>query len=114
MNGILVEQLDKCCVIYIDDVIIYSKTHEEHANYLNIILTELQENLLYAKANNCEITVEEFDFVGHWTTPHGISSRQSKVEAINIWRECRVLLLCVLKRTSSLKLRHNQVCARLV
>lgn len=65
MNRILAEELDKCCVVYMDNVMIQSQTHEEHAKHLDTILSKLQEQSLYAKAKKCKIAVEVVYFMGH-------------------------------------------------
>jgi hypothetical protein len=54
MNSIFMEELDVFMVIFIDDILIYSKTQEDHARHIHIVLQKLQEHLLYAKFSKCE------------------------------------------------------------
>ena len=54
MNSIFMDYLDKFVVIYIDDILIYSKTNEEHEEHLRLVLTRLREHRLYAKFSKCE------------------------------------------------------------
>jgi hypothetical protein len=54
MNSVFMEYLDKFVVVYIDNILIYSKTEEEHAEHLRLVLTKLREHRLYAKFSKCE------------------------------------------------------------
>ena len=57
--------LDKFVVLFIDDILVYSKDKEEHAQHLRIVLQTLREHQLYAKLKNCEFWLEEVMFFGH-------------------------------------------------
>lgn len=85
MNDILADELDKTCVVFLDDIIIYSDSAEEHASELATILAKLQENHLYAKAKKCMVCVTELDFVGYWVSKDGITPHRSKVQAVLEW-----------------------------
>jgi hypothetical protein len=65
MNSIFMEELDVFMVIFIDDILIYSKTQEDHARHIHIVLQKLQEHRLYAKFSKCEFWLEEVSFLGH-------------------------------------------------
>ena len=54
MNSIFMEYLDKFVVVYLDDILIYSKSEEEHAEHLRLVLKKLREHRLYAKFSKCE------------------------------------------------------------
>ena len=54
MNSVFMDYLDKFVVVYIDDILVYSKTKEEHAEHLRLVLTKLREHRLYAKFSKCE------------------------------------------------------------
>ena len=72
-------ELDKFVVVFIDDILIYCKNKEEHAQHLWTILTRLREHKLYAKYNKCEFWLDRVQFLGHVLTPEGISVDPSKV-----------------------------------
>jgi hypothetical protein len=65
MNSIFMEEHDVFVVIFIDDILIYSKTQEDHARHIHIVLRKLREHRLYAKFSKCEFWLEEVSFLGH-------------------------------------------------
>ena len=79
MNSVFMPELDKFVVVFIDDILIYSKNKEEHAQHLRIVLTRLREHKLYAKLSKCEFWLDRVQFLGHVLTPEGISVDPSKV-----------------------------------
>ena len=85
MNSIYRPYLDKFVVVFIDDILIYSKTKEEHEEHLKIALQVLRDNKLYAKLSKCEFWLEEVSFLGHVISKDGISVDPSKVEAVLNW-----------------------------
>ena len=62
MNKVFMEELDKFVVVFIDDILIYSETAEEHAEHLRIVLEKLRQNHLYAKFSKCEFWLEKVAF----------------------------------------------------
>jgi hypothetical protein len=72
MNDIFLEWLDDFVVIYIDDILIYSISLEEHEEHLHKVFQRLKENKLYAKLEKCEFGVTEVDFLGHRITQEGL------------------------------------------
>ncbi len=85
MNDIFREWLDDFVVIYIDDILIYSSSLEEHAEHLRKVFQRLRENKLYAKLEKCEFEVTEVDFLGHRITQEGLKMDDHKVKAILDW-----------------------------
>jgi hypothetical protein len=75
-------KLDKFVVLFIDDILIYSKNEEEHARHLRIVLTRLREHQLYAKFSKCAFWLEEIQFLGHVLSAKGIAVDPSKVKDI--------------------------------
>jgi hypothetical protein len=79
-------ELDKFVVVFIDDILIYSKNEEEHARHLRIMLTRLREHQLYAKFSKCAFWLEEIQFLGHVVSAKGIAVDPSKVKDILEWK----------------------------
>jgi hypothetical protein len=86
MNSVFMLELDKFVVVFIDDILIYSKNEEEHAQHLRIVLTRLREHQLYAKFSKCAFWLEEIQFVGHILSAKGIAVDPSKVKDILEWK----------------------------
>ena len=80
MNSVFKPELNKFVVVFIDDILIYSKNKEEHAQHLRIVLTRLKKHKLYAKFSKCEFWLDRVQFLGHVLTPEGISMDPSKVQ----------------------------------
>ncbi len=85
MNDIFREWLDDFVVVYIDDILIYSSSLEEHAEHLRKVFQRLRENKLYAKLEKCEFGVTEVDLLGHRITQEGLKMDDHKVKAIVDW-----------------------------
>ncbi len=85
MNDIFREWLDDFVVVYIDDILIYSGSLEEHAEHLRKVFQRVRENNLYAKLKKCEFGVMEVDFLGHRITQEGLKMDDHKVKAIVDW-----------------------------
>jgi len=79
MNSVFMPELDKFVVVFIDDILIYSKTEEEHACHLHIVLQCLREHQLYAKFSKCDFWLKEVPFLGYVISTDGISMDPSKV-----------------------------------
>jgi hypothetical protein len=86
MNSVFMPELDKFVVVFIDDILIYSKNEEEHAQHLRIVLTRLREHQLYAKFSKCAFWLEEIQFLGHVLSARGIAVDPSKVKDILEWK----------------------------
>jgi hypothetical protein len=82
MNSVFMPELDKFVVVFIDDILIYSKNEEEHAQHLRIVLTCLREHQLYAKFSKCAFWLQEIQFLGHVLSAKGIAVDPSKVKDI--------------------------------
>src|ERR1700687_5128436 len=64
--------LDDFVIVFLDDVLVYSRSKEEHDKHLRIVLETLRENKLYAKLSKCEFYSKEISFLGHVINEHGI------------------------------------------
>jgi len=74
--------LDMFVVVFVVDILIYSKTLEDHDRHLHILLQVLREAKLYAKFEKCEFWKEEVKFLGHVVSKEGVSVEPSKVEVV--------------------------------
>jgi hypothetical protein len=81
MNKVFMEQLDKFVVVFIDDILIYSRSAEEHKEHLRVILNKLWAHELYAKFSKCEFWLQEVAFLGHIITV-GVKVDPEKVKAV--------------------------------
>jgi hypothetical protein len=82
MNKVFMNFLDKFVVVFIDDILVYSRTEEEHAEHLRLVLGTLREHQLYAKFSKCEFWLKEVGFLGHVISAGGVSVDPSKITSI--------------------------------
>nr|GEZ95931.1 putative reverse transcriptase domain-containing protein [Tanacetum cinerariifolium] len=85
MNQIFHEFLDKFVIIFIDDILVFSKSKEEHEDHLRTVLQTLRQEKLYAKFSKCEFWLSSVAFLGHIVSAEGITMDPAKVEAITKW-----------------------------
>ena len=85
MNQVLRPYLDSFVVVFLDDILIYSKTLDEHKKHVQAVLQVLRENKLYAKQSKCEFFKQSVSFLGHVISAHGISMEADKVKAVQDW-----------------------------
>ena len=85
MNKVFMEYLDKFVVVFIDDIMLYSKNEEEHKEHLRLVLEKLREHQLYAKFSKCEFWLKEVGFLGHVISGEGIAVDPSKVQLVTKW-----------------------------
>jgi hypothetical protein len=89
MNKVFMDELDKFVVVFIDDILIYSSTAEEHEQHLRVVLEKLRQNQLYAKFSKCDFWLEEVAFLGHVLTVEGVAVDPAKIEAVKEWEQPR-------------------------
>ena len=85
MNTVFMEFLDKFVVLFIDDILVYSKNEEEHKEHLRLVLEKLREHQLYAKFSKCEFCLKQVGFLGHVISGEGIAVDPTKVQSITEW-----------------------------
>jgi hypothetical protein len=85
MNRVFREYLDKFIQVFIDDILIYSQTMEEHDEHLRLVLQCLRENKLYGKLSKCSFYQSKIHYLGHVISEEGITMDPTKVEAIMEW-----------------------------
>jgi hypothetical protein len=86
MNSIFMPKLDQFVVVFIDDILVYSKSMEEHEEHIRLVLQWLQEHQLYAKFSKCEFWIKEVPFLLHVVSPKGITVDPSKVKEVLEWK----------------------------
>jgi hypothetical protein len=98
MNETLSGLIDHICVVYLDDILIYSAMEAEHPGHVRSVLERLRACQLYAKASKCEFHTTKVDFLGYVLTAEGVAMEQSRVDSVRDWptpktyREVQVFL----------------------
>ena len=85
MNRVFREYLDRFVIVFIDDILIYSSSREEHEDHLRLALQRLREKQLYAKFSKCDFWQRQVGFLGHVVSGEGISVDPEKVKAMMDW-----------------------------
>jgi hypothetical protein len=86
MNSIFMPELDKFVVVFIDDILVYAKSKEEHADHLHVVLQRLREHSLYAKLSKCDFWIKEIKFLGHTISQAGMAVDPDKVQEVMNWK----------------------------
>jgi hypothetical protein len=86
MNKVFMEYLDRFVVVFINDILVYSKNDSDHEEHLWMVLKKLQDNQLYAKYSKCEFWIDEVPFLGHIISNGGILVDTAKVREIVAWK----------------------------
>nr|GEU48034.1 putative reverse transcriptase domain-containing protein [Tanacetum cinerariifolium] len=89
MNRVCKLYMDKFVIIFIDDILIYSKSKKEHEGHLRQILNLLKKEELYAKFSKCEFWISRVQFLGHVIDCQGIHVDPDKIESIKDWASCK-------------------------
>jgi hypothetical protein len=85
MNNVLNKFLDKFVLIFIDDILIYSKKREEHKEHLRLLLQVLREHHLYAKFSKCDFFQKQVHYLGHVISKEGVAVDPNKIRSIMNW-----------------------------
>jgi Reverse transcriptase (RNA-dependent DNA polymerase)/RNase H-like domain found in reverse transcriptase len=85
MNTVLSPFLDRFVLVYIDDILIYSKTLEEHLQHLRLVLQALRDNKFYCKTSKCRFCTSQVAYLGHIISSEGVQMDPEKITAIVSW-----------------------------
>jgi hypothetical protein len=85
MNGVFKEYLGKFVIFFLDDILIYSKTKEEHEQHLRMVLQVLRDHKLYAKLSKCIFYQKKIHYLGHIISADGIAVDPEKINSIRGW-----------------------------
>jgi hypothetical protein len=85
MNNVLSKFLDKFVLVFIDDILIYSKNKEEHEEHLRLVLQVLREHQLYAKFSKCDFFQKQIHYLGHVISEEGVAVDPDKIRSIMEW-----------------------------
>lgn len=115
MNFIFFDELDLFVVIFIDDILIYSKTLKDHAMHVQVVLQKLRDKKLYAKFSKCGFWLKEVSFLGHVLWSNGMALDSSKIKDVLAWprpttvKEVRGFMGLVGYYANSLRISLNQL-----
>ena len=82
MNDIFSKWMRKIMLVFFDDILIYSKTKQDHLVHLRIILQVLRDNKLYAKKSKCVFNTKQVEYLGHVISAHGVATDPQKIAAV--------------------------------
>ena len=85
MNRVFRSYVDQFVVVFIDDILVYSKSIKDHVYHLRTVLQTLREHQLYTKFSKCDFWTESVAFLGHVVTKDGIQVDPQKIEAVSEW-----------------------------
>ena len=85
MNGVLRGGLDAFCMVYLDDILIFSRTTQEHEEHLRWVLARLAENQMYLKRSKCSFGLESIEYLGHKVSAAGVQPDPKKIDVIAKW-----------------------------
>ena len=92
MNRVFDYYLDKFIIVFIDDILIYSKSKEEHTEHLTLVLQRLQDKRLYAKFKTCEFWMHQVLFLRNVVSKDGIRADPAKIEAVALSTQPKIVL----------------------
>ena len=91
MNRVFQPYLNRFVIVFIDDILVYSKSKAEHVRHLTLVLKRLREHQLYAKFSKCQFWLDQVAFLGHIISAQGILVDPQKVAAVEKWEQPRTV-----------------------
>ncbi|XP_068332919.1 uncharacterized protein [Pyrus communis] len=91
MNRVFLPYLDRFVIVFIDDILVYSKSKAEHIRHLTLVLKRLREHQLYAKFSKCQFWLDQVAFLGHIISAQGVLVDPQKVAAVENWEQPRTV-----------------------
>jgi len=85
MNNCFRDMLDECVVVFLDDILIYSKSYDEHVEHIRKVLQRLRQHQFYAKLKKCEFFKRSVTFLGHDISEEGVRVNGKKIAAVQEW-----------------------------
>ena len=85
MNTTLSDLLDRFVLVYLDDILIYSTSDDEHERHLRCVFDQLCKHVLYAKLSKCEFGVREVGYLGHIVGGGQVRADPTKISAVKDW-----------------------------
>jgi hypothetical protein len=85
MNKVFMEYMERFVMVFIGNILIYSKSARDHEEHMRLVLQKLRDNQLYAKYSKCKSWIDEVSFLGHIISNCGISVDPAKVKEIMVW-----------------------------
>ena len=89
MNDLLQDFLDEFVLVFLDDILVYSRSMEDHVEHLRKVFQRLREHQLNAKASKCKVATRTVDFLGQHVTPTGMSPMEQKLKVVQEWETPR-------------------------
>jgi hypothetical protein len=85
MMDVFKDDVDKFLLVFLDDILIYSRTEEDHLRHIRRVLEKLRKHQLFARYLKCDWAMMKVDFLGHIVSKEGISVDPSKIESVKDW-----------------------------
>jgi hypothetical protein len=91
MNGVFKEYLDKFVIVFMDDILVYSKSYEEHEQHLRMVLQVIREHQMYDKLRKCSFYQKKIHYLGHIISKDGIAMDPKKIDSIREWSDLKTI-----------------------
>jgi hypothetical protein len=91
MNSVFMKEMDKLVVVFINDILVFSKSKKEHKKHLRSMLPQLRDPQLYAEFSKCEFWLSEVQFLGRMISSEGISVDSNKIQEVLDWKPSRTV-----------------------